>query len=87
MKFEDMLRDRLKSLPKTKGVADQIFNYVSGGYEACDNASLTAEEIESIVVIIKESASLETEVPSKVARFYQESAERIGKIIDTALER
>lgn len=85
-RFEDVLRDRFKSLPKTMGISDQIFNYISGGYEACDNASLKDDEIESIVKIVKEAASTDA-MAQKSSMIYQESAKKIEAIIDTALER
>jgi DNA-directed RNA polymerase subunit F len=87
LKLEDNLKDRFKSLPKTMEEAGQIFNYVAGGYEVCDNVQLTGEEIEAIIEIIKKSASLDTDVSSKSARFYQEQARKIEDIIDKALER
>lgn len=85
LKFKDILVERLKSLPKTSEVADQIFNYVSGGYDSCDNASLSNEDMETILRIIKETASATNDGSIKMSKLYQESAKKIDEIIDSAL--
>lgn len=86
MKFGAILAERLKSLPKTMQVAEQIFNYVNGGYEACDNASLNNEEIEQIIGIIKLYVPDENTAGTLNAKKYQEAAKKIEEIIDAKFE-